>query len=111
MKKITLFLIIILYACKSQKCTMTNYTLINEFEKKIKIVQKAHEKKESRVVEYREALIYLSNTTGIMTLADYSEPVGYLNNEDYRRDMKLWKTWLDENRCMSTDKAKLKSNE
>ncbi|MRX69465.1 hypothetical protein SAMN06265349_106165 [Flavobacterium resistens] len=100
MKNIVLFLAIIFYSCKSKNCASTNNKLVAEFEKNIKIVQTAHNKKELRVVEYRKAIIYLSNTTGIMTLADYTEPVGYLNDEDYIRDMKLWKKWLNENRCM-----------
>ncbi|MTH16054.1 hypothetical protein [Flavobacterium sp. LC2016-01] len=100
MKNIVLFLVVILYSCKSKNCISTNNKLVAEFEKNIKIVQTAQKKKKLRVVEYREAILYLSNTTGIMTLADYSEPVGYLNDEDYRRDMKLWKRWLNENRCI-----------
>lgn len=106
MKNIIFFLIIIFCSCKSQQCTNTNYKLINEFEKKIKIVQTARKKKKFKVVEYREAIMYLSNTTGIMTLADYSEPVGYLNDDDYKRDIILWKNWLNENRCIITDAIK-----
>jgi|GEM_PF-3917739 len=101
MKNIVLLFVIVLSSCKSKDCASINYKLIDEFERKIKIVQTAYKKKELKVVEYREAIIYLSNTTGIMTLANYSEPVGYLNDMDYNHDMKLWREWLDKNRCMA----------
>lgn len=77
-----------------------NYKLIDEFESKLAIVKKA-QKKEIKVVEYRDALTYLSITSGIMTLAEYSDTIGFKNAADYNHDMKVWREWLDKNRCMA----------
>ncbi|RKR09234.1 hypothetical protein C8C83_0854 [Flavobacterium sp. 90] len=77
-----------------------NYKLIDEFEKKLAVVKKA-QKKEVKVVEYRNALTYLSITSGIMTLAEYSDTIGFKSAADYNHDMKLWREWLEKNRCMT----------
>ncbi len=100
MKNIVLLFVIILSSCKSKDCASMNYKLIDEFESKLAIVKKA-QKKEIKVVEYREAITYLSITSGIMTLAEYSDTIGFKNAGDYKHDMKLWREWLDKNHCMA----------
>lgn len=77
-----------------------NYKLIDEFESRLAIVKKAR-KKEVKAVEYRDAITYLSITTGIMTLAEFGDMVSYNSAADYNHDMKLWREWLDKNRCMA----------
>lgn len=101
MKNIIFYLIVFfLYSCKSNDCKNPNYELINQFEKNLSIVKNAQNPKAIvSVDEYRSALLYLSNTTNIMTKADYSSTIGYADQEDYNHDMDLWKRWLKKNRC------------
>ena len=101
MKNLLIITIILFYSCKSQDCQNTNYELINIFERNLSVIKKAQNPKAvTNVEEYRAALLYLSTTTNIMTKADYSSTIGYANESDYKHDMKLWKMWLKENRCL-----------
>jgi hypothetical protein len=101
MKNLFYILIIIFYSCKSHDCVNPNYELINKFEHNLSIVKRAQDhSKVTKVDEYRSALLYLSNTTQIMTKADYSSTIGYKNADDFKHDMRLWKKWLKENSCL-----------
>lgn len=96
MKKM-LFLIILI-SCKPT-CTNLNNELISEFNRNLKTVEALQNNEEIQVESYRNALLYLINTTNIMSKADYSETLGYRNKEDYTNDMKSWKEWLERNKC------------
>lgn len=101
MKNLLYIAIIFFYSCKSQDCKNPNYELINKFEQNLLIVKKERDPKVvTKVDEYRSALLYLSNTTKIMTRADYSSTIGYSNEADYKHDIKVWKQWLKENSCL-----------
>lgn len=101
MKNIIILLILFCYSCKSKDCKTLNYKLIDEFESKLDVIKRMENGKKTRIVDYRDALLYLVNTTGIMTKADYSSTIGYSNKADYNDDMKLWKKWLKDNRCLT----------
>ncbi len=103
MKKLLYITIILFCSCKSQECKNINYELINKFEKNLSIIKKEQDPKDvTNVDEYRAALLYLANTTGIMTRADYSSTIGYQNKSDYRHDRKVWKEWLNKNKCLAS---------
>lgn len=101
MKNLFYIAILLFFSCKSQDCKNPNYELINKFEQNLLIVKNAQNPKfVTNVDEYRSALLYLSNTTKIMTKADYSSTIGFANEADYKHDMKVWKKWLKDNSCL-----------
>lgn len=102
MKKYCLIILaaILSFSCKSKDCAKLNSELIHNFEKEIRIIKKLHDGHEVLTVEYRNALLYLSNTTQIMTLAEYGDIPKYHNDRDYQHDIKAWENWLKENRCL-----------
>lgn len=103
MKKhfLIILLAILFFSCKSKDCINPNYALIDKFEKEMKIIKKIHNGREGLGVEYRNALMYMSNTTQIMTLAEYGDIPGYQNEMDYQHDVQAWENWLKENRCFT----------
>lgn len=98
------FLIIILPACKASHCPV-NDNVVNKFKYNLSVIKSAEEENASVLVdEYRNALIYLTSVTQIMTKADYSSTIGYRSKEDYIKDMKLWNDWLKKNKCKLTER-------
>jgi hypothetical protein len=98
MRKILILILLILSSCRPT-CTNLNNELISEFNRNLEIIKALQNHKEVNVESYRNALFYIINTTNIMSRADYSETLGYRNKEDYNNDMKLWKEWLEKNKC------------
>lgn len=101
MKNLICLVFVLFLSCKVHQCKTLNYTLINEFEKNLKIVKEMHQGKKVKTLEYKNALQYLVKTTEIMTRADYSSTLGFKNDNDYNHDMNLWKEWLKRNRCLN----------
>jgi hypothetical protein len=104
MKKISrLFLFFFVFiACRSSRCVV-DQGAVNEFEKHYNVIKTAEETKtEFLVKDYRNALLFLTNITGINTRAEYSSTVGYRNAQFYKEDMKTWRVWLDTNKCKLT---------
>ena len=104
LKKNVLFLPFFLIACKATHC-IEDKAAIAEFEKKYHLIKSAEEANmEVYVDDYRDALFFLSNVTGIVTRAEYSSTVGYRDKDKYNEDMKAWGKWLKENKCKLTIK-------
>lgn len=88
-------------SCKTNRCLEKNNSLINEFEKNIKIIESLHKSKDTvNIDSYRDALKFLVTTTNIMTTSDYSSTIGYQNDTDFNRDIYLWRKWLKDNSCL-----------
>jgi hypothetical protein len=102
MKNLVCIILIMLCSCKTQPCPNPNYDLISKFEQNLSIVEKAQKGKSVKVDDYRKALLYLSNTTHIMTQSDVGSSIGYNSRSEYDHDLKLWKEWLNNNRCLPT---------
>ena len=101
-----IFVLISLCCCKSKDCSALNYKLIAEFERQINTVKKAKNIEEVFVVEYRDALIYLSSTTGIMTRSEFGDVPLYVDHQDFEHDIKTWESWLKAHRCLEKEKVK-----
>lgn len=102
MTKNYIFIILIFTACKSTYCP-NNEVYIERFKSSLDLVVKSENRNVDVSVEsYRNALLFLSNTTGIVTRADYSSTIGYHTKEDFWKDIKSWKKWLQRNKCKLT---------
>jgi hypothetical protein len=97
-----LILTVCLLACKVTHCSGDKIA-IAEFEKRYNLIKSAEEANAEVVVDdYRDALFFLSNVTGIVTRAEYSSTVGYRDKAKYREDMDAWRNWLNKNKCKLT---------
>ena len=101
MSRLFLFCIVLI-SCRSPQC-IADQAAVDEFEKHYNVIKTAEETKTSFLVkDYRNALLFLTNVTGIDSRAEYSSTVGYRNKRFYKEDMKAWRTWLNKNRCRLT---------
>ena len=91
-----------LFACKVTHCSGDKMA-IAEYERRYNLIKSAEEANvEVYVDDYRNALFFLSNVTGIVTRAEYSSTVGYRDKTKYKEDMNAWRNWLNKNKCKLT---------
>lgn len=100
MKKIYLIItvnILFIFGCSSQKCD-------NAFENKmiryINTVEKYNKGNALTTDSLYNTLGYLSFVTGYETQMYLGEVNMYLDQKQYRTDIRKWKQWLKENKCM-----------
>ncbi|UOX34446.1 hypothetical protein LXD69_02795 [Flavobacterium sediminilitoris] len=103
MKKLIYFIILLFLSCKSKDCIKKDNSLVIEFNNNLDIVKRIHDRNPNDSItidSYKNAIKYLYQKTNIMSKSDYSSTIGYLDDNDYNNDMKLWKKWLKENSCL-----------
>ena len=105
MSRVFLYLLIFSQcSCKTTHC-VEDKTSTERFKKNVGLI-KAYEEKNTEVYvdEYREALLFLSNVTGIITRAEYSSTFGYRDKVKYKEDITAWEKWLNKNKCKLTQR-------
>lgn len=91
--------------CKICQLNESNESEVKRFLMNMDIIKHWEEGVDGHILmvdDYRNALYYLSDVTGINTKADYSSTMGYSNKDDYRADIRLWRKWLNKNKCQLT---------
>ncbi len=100
MKTVSFTMAVLLFiSCSHVKCA-TDEKFINTYKANLSVITDFEEKNRTIMIQdYTDALSYVSKVTGIVTRAEYSSTVGYMNKQYYKEDMRKWRLWLKHNKC------------
>lgn len=100
MKLFSLFILITcFFRCSDKNCDV-DISFKKRFDDCISLIKESEEGKVVYTSKKLDALIFLSVVTGHQTKINDPEYPMYRSRNDFKTDLRAWKHWFEENKCV-----------